>query len=257
MLSLDQIAPLLRRKVELTESRSLSVSDIGCHLFYQGSNPITITIPSNTFSIGDEQRFPEIEIVQLGTGIITITPSGGVTINGGNSSIELSQNSAIALIFYSSTAIGAFGGELNDRLSAIANQPNPTSAKFFQLNTDGTVSFVNAPSSGGSAISWSLESGNVSMTPNSGYICQGNSLQTLTIPASANAGDLIYVSGQGSGLFRIAQNAGQQIRFGDQVTSTGAPGRIDSFSQGDSLTLLCVSSALWQVISPNGNFEVA
>lgn len=89
------------------------------------------------------------------------------------------------------------------------------------------------------------------------YVCTGLALQTLTLPVSADVGDLIYISGQGSGLFRIAQNVGQQVRFGDRVTSLGLAGRVDSLSQGDSLSLLCTASNFWSVISSSGNFEVA
>lgn len=120
-----------------------------------------------------------------------------------------------------------------------------------------TTGLKGDPGASADDVVWESISGSIVMQPRRGYICNGVSLQILTLPVSANTGDRIYVSGQGSGLFRIAQNSGQQIRFGDRVTSLGLSGRIDAIATGDALTLLCVSSSLWAVLSPNGNFEVA
>ena len=133
--------------------------------------------------------------------------------------------------------------------------PNVSEVPFSSLRN--SEPWIPPDGSGGNSLEWTSLTGNVLMSPMKGYICQGDSLQTLTLPVSATPGKLIYIVGEGTGLFRIAQNAGQRIRFGDRLTSLGLAGRIDSFAVGDSLTLICISPALWQVISPNGNFEVA
>ena len=63
-------------------------------------------------------------------------------------------------------------------------------------------------------------------------------LQTLTLPESGVVGSIVCIVGVGSGLFRIAQNDGDQIIFGDQSTAIGVSGYVESTSQNDSITLV-------------------
>ena len=66
------------------------------------------------------------------------------------------------------------------------------------------------------------------------------SLITATLPATAAIGTIIAVEGNGTGLFTIAQNAGQVIHFGAVNTTTGASGSLSSNGAYDSVELLCV-----------------
>lgn len=141
-------------------------------------------------------------------------------------------------------------------LRAQSIQPVPTPQSILAY-IDEQVADEVAESGGGQGIAWQNATGSLSLEVGTGYICTALSLQTLTLPISFNSGDQIYISGQGTGLFRIAQNAGQQIQFGNRVTSLGISGRIDSLAQGDSLNLLAISSNTWVVSSSNGNFDVA
>ena len=96
-----------------------------------------------------------------------------------------------------------------------------------------------------------------SMTINNGYLANNASLVTLTLPTTASIGDVLKVTGVGAGGWRIAQNANQSIRYGDQLTTTGITGRIDSLAQGDSIELVCVTTNnSWQVISAIGNVDL-
>lgn len=105
-----------RRKVELTGSRSLLPSDIGAHLFYPGSTPITITIPDNIFT-DPQQDLIDVEIAQLGTGVVTITPAD-VTVNGVGDSLTLTQNKSIVLVFYSSDTVNVLSGNSSGGVAA-------------------------------------------------------------------------------------------------------------------------------------------
>lgn len=92
---------------------------------------------------------------------------------------------------------------------------------------------------------------------NTRYSANNAGLVTITLPATAAIGDTIQVVGKGAGLFRVAQNSGQIIRFGDVSTTAGATGRIDSTHQYDSLTLLCITANTeFTVLSPQGNLDV-
>lgn len=50
------------------------------------------------------------------------------------------------------------------------------------------------------------------MEVNHGYIANGSSLVTLTLPSTAPAGSQLRIVGKGSGKWKIAQNAGEVIR---------------------------------------------
>lgn len=80
------------------------------------------------------------------------------------------------------------------------------------------------------------------MVVNTGYIANNSTLVTATLPSTSAVGDLVWIVGKGSGGWQIAQNAGQMIHFGNQDTTTGAGGHLDSSNQYDAIQLLCTSA---------------
>lgn len=92
---------------------------------------------------------------------------------------------------------------------------------------------------------------------NTGYILNNAGLVTLTIPSTAPVGSVLRVAGKGAGGWRIAQNASEIIHFGNQDTTTGTGGRLDSTNRYDSVELLCtVADTEWTVLSSVGNVTV-
>ena len=80
------------------------------------------------------------------------------------------------------------------------------------------------------------------MAVDQGYVSNdGASLVTFTLPATAAFGTVLAVVGKGSGLFSIAQNAGQIIHFGDFDTTTGTGGSVSSNKQYCVIYLLCTA----------------
>lgn len=95
------------------------------------------------------------------------------------------------------------------------------------------------------------------MAANNGYRANNAGLVTLTLPTTAADGTMIRVTGIGAGGWRVAQNASQQIFFGNTSTTSGNTGRLDSTHRRDSITLECVTAnSEWQVISSIGNIDV-
>lgn len=91
---------------------------------------------------------------------------------------------------------------------------------------------------------------------NTEYSANNASLVTLTLPATASAGDKIRVIAKGAGGFRIAQSAGQTIHHGTNSTTTGATGYIESTNQYDVLEIQCVTDDIdFVVVSSIGNFN--
>lgn len=80
------------------------------------------------------------------------------------------------------------------------------------------------------------------MAVNTGYIANNSALVTATLPSTSAVGDLVWIVGKGSGGWQIAQNAGQMIHFGNQDTTTGAGGHLDSSNQYDAIQLICTSA---------------
>lgn len=111
------------------------------------------------------------------------------------------------------------------------------------------------PQTSSEGIAWSLVSGpSVAMAVESGYAIDGAVSVTLTLPALADFADRIMVVGSVGGSWSIAQNAGQKIYFGTQVTTTGVGGSLSSSANNDCVELICVKTNTdWVVRSSVGN----
>jgi hypothetical protein len=78
-----------------------------------------------------------------------------------------------------------------------------------------------------------------------------------TLPVTSVVGAEIEIVGIGTGGWRIAQGASQQIHFGNLSTTVGTGGRVDSSFRRDSIKLKCVgANTEWVVISSIGNMDV-
>jgi hypothetical protein len=92
------------------------------------------------------------------------------------------------------------------------------------------------------------------MSENTGYVADNGSVVTLTLPSTCSFGSIISVVGKGNGGWIIAQNSGQQIFFGDQMTTLGVSGTLESNHPKDVCKLLCVTTDTeFEVISSIGN----
>lgn len=103
---------------------------------------------------------------------------------------------------------------------------------------------------------------NGNMVSNRGYIIKHATpanLLTLTLPATAIQGDTMAVNGYTAGMWRIAQNANQQIFFGSSATTIGVGGYLEATHAKDAIRLVCVTagaSTEWAVASSIGNITV-
>jgi hypothetical protein len=89
------------------------------------------------------------------------------------------------------------------------------------------------------------------------YGANNASQVVATLPVTAAAGAMIEITGMGAGGWRIAQNASQQIHFGNLSTTVGTGGRIDSTLRRDCIRLKCVvANTEWVVVDAVGNLDV-
>jgi hypothetical protein len=121
--------------------------------------------------------------------------------------------------------------------------------------TNGAGSITIA-GSGMSSFTWNnVASSTQAMTANEGYITNNSStLVTYTLPSTAAQGTVISVAGYSAGGWTIAQNASQEIFFGNVHTTAGTGGSLSSSNQYDQVSILCtVANTDWVVLNCIGN----
>jgi hypothetical protein len=68
----------------------------------------------------------------------------------------------------------------------------------------------------------------------------------------------MQVVGKGTGLFKIAQNAGQTIHIVASDTTTGVTGSLTAIERYAALELVCITANTdWAIMDSMGNFTVA
>ncbi len=124
-----------------------------------------------------------------------------------------------------------------------------------------SVSGAITISAAGGGLAWSVVTADTSFTVNTGTIANKAGLLTMTLPASAVVGDIIRITGENTALgWKIAQNALQQIFFGNQSTTAGVTGSLASTAIRDSVEMVCTvagASTVWTVLSSVGNITIA
>jgi len=139
--------------------------------------------------------------------------------------------------------------------------------------TDGNINFLNGSgitiTGSGSDITFTataspfilqwevITDATKTIVVNEGYFANRGAGVTFTLPAVSALGDVFYLSAINAGGWILAQNAGQDVRMGNQITTTGAGGSLASTAIGDSLFCVCsVANTSFVVISSIGNITV-
>lgn len=90
-----------------------------------------------------------------------------------------------------------------------------------------------------------------------GYIPNNASLVTFTLPVTCSVGDTFQIAGKGTGMWKLAQNAGQYIVYGDQQSTTGIAGYLEAVHERDSIEVICMeANTEFQVLDSIGNITV-
>ena len=105
---------------------------------------------------------------------------------------------------------------------------------------------------------WTRETGNIiALKAGHGYINTNIGLTVYTLPIHAKIGTIIALIGESAGLWKIAQNAGQKIFYGDMVTSIGVAGTMWATKKNDVIYIVCtVADTTWTTISAIGTQNV-
>lgn len=120
------------------------------------------------------------------------------------------------------------------------------------VNGAGTITL----SATGTSFPWTEVTGTTqAMSANNGYVANNASQIDFSLPASAAIGDVLKLAGKGAGGWRISQAAGQQIHIGQNSSTVGATGYVESTGNRDSLELVCTTANTeWSVFGgPQGS----
>lgn len=95
-------------------------------------------------------------------------------------------------------------------------------------------------------LTWSVITSNQMAVTQEGYFTNGGSRVEVTLPNTSSVGDTFVVSSINSNGWKVVQAAGQQILIGNQNTTLGATGYLESTFIGDSVILVCsVANQQW------------
>ena len=214
------------------------------------SNGITSLAPSATAGV---------PVVSNGAGADPVFGTA-VVAGGGTGAVSFNAN---GVVISNTTTTGALASlALSSGQIVIGGTTTPAAATL----TAGTgISIVNGNNSitinaSGGGVSWNDVTGtSASMAVNNGYLSDNAGLVTLTLPATAVQFSTIKVSGYGAGGWLIAQNASQQIIFGNTASTAGVGGSLASTNRYDAVELLAVvggASTIWKVQNGVGNITI-
>ncbi|MDD4873664.1 MAG: hypothetical protein PHE15_01640 [Dehalococcoidales bacterium] len=85
------------------------------------------------------------------------------------------------------------------------------------------------------------------------YVANNASQVVITLPATAVFGSRIAVIGKGAGGWKIAQNAGQTIHYGEKSTATGTSGYIEAGHFSNCIEIMNITANTdWKVVNDHG-----
>lgn len=152
--------------------------------------------------------------------------------------------------------------KINDLLSAAVNNSMQLETDIGGIQSNKiTIADLSAyivslvpPSSG---IIWNNTNSTTTIAASNGYKVNSVSLVDLNLPLTMPENSFFRVVNLGSGGFRINQNSGQTIRFGNQTTTTGVGGSCTSIDIGDSIEVLCtIADTEFVILSAVGNINL-
>lgn len=116
----------------------------------------------------------------------------------------------------------------------------------------GEVSSTAYVCDGAAAITWTaVTSTAVQAEPNKGYVATNNDQVTITLPTAPNVGDVVKVSGAGTGGWKIAQNEGQSIALGQLDVASAQ--RFDLTTVADNWTQASLPWQNWRSVASSSD----
>jgi len=264
---------------ELTSLAGLSLTGNGGKVISVKSDVsgFELTTPATGGDITSDGNWVAAGDLIVGTGentaAILTKGTEGQVLKVGSSTLEWGAETTYSLPTAASDTLGGvkIGTGISIAAGVITPDINgltlldeaPADGDYFAIyDTSGTalkkVAASNVGGSSGGGITWNEVTGTTQAAAvDNGYICNNAALVTVTLPSTCALGKTIRVAGKGAGGWKIAQNASQQIHFGDQSTTSGTGGSISSGYKYDAIELICITAdTTFLVISAVGTMDV-
>jgi hypothetical protein len=184
---------------------------------------------------------PPVEVIQGGTGRLTLTAHSIISGNGDADVAMLGPLTDGQLL------IGSTGNApAAATLTAGAGISIANAAGSITLSTLTTFNWLAVP---GVAVN--------PMVAGTGYLVENAALTTFTLPAVAAKFDEFEIVGLGATGWTIAQNAGQTIHLLSSNTTVGVAGSLASTHFRDRIRIMCVvANTEFTVRSSIGTFTI-
>jgi len=127
----------------------------------------------------------------------------------------------------------------------------------FDTDDDGACTFATLRAALNATINVNVTGTTQAMLSNRSYTNNAASLCTYTLPATSAVGDIMEITGNGAGGWKIVFGTGQSVDVGSAI-GTPTSGSIASQFKNDSIYLKCVVANLkWNTLNaPQGNLTV-
>lgn len=197
-------------------------------------------------------RFDGTTGLNIQNSLATISDDGTLTLNSGSATAELRLGELSGSNYTGFRAPNSLASDVMYTMPTTAG----SNGQVLATTGGGVLEWVDANDEAFEP--WIVVSANGALTSNFGHFANSASHLTLTLPATCAVGTRFEVAAMGAGGFTIAQNSGQTIRFGEDVTTTGISGLLQSTEQGDVVKLVCsVANQEFMVVSSIGNLTLA
>jgi len=132
-----------------------------------------------------------------------------------------------------------------------------SSSTLYATTVTATTVSANVYQGLGYLTSTAVTDTSVTMSANNTYVANNAGIVSATLPTSAGVGAVIEIVGYGAGMWRIIQQAGQTIHFGNLDSTTGATGYLSATLAHDCVRLMCVATSTdYVVVGSMGNIVV-
>ena len=221
------------------------------------------TIQSALETIDDLTLSGDSGTAQAASAVFTIAGGTGITSAAAGSAVTVNLDSPVAVAnggtgVSTTTAYAVLcgGTTTTNPLQSIASVG--TAGQVLTSNGAGALPTFQA--AGGGGITWNEVTGtSQAAAVNNGYVANNASQVTITLPDTAAFGSVVKVMGKGAGGWKIAQNAGETIRWNEStVTTTGTGGYLESTDDHDAIELVCTTANTVWTVGPGakGNINV-